>query len=109
MLDSWIIDDGRGLTRPQASRRLVETALSSYALRPGTRLRSPVALGANSGYGLANDCLLVSTPLVQLCGRRMPYSGRRCRRRSVGYRWQFGGGPIVLGLEAEGDWASAST
>jgi len=61
MLDSWIIDDGRGLTRPQASRRLVETALSSYALRPGTRLRSPVALGANSGYGLANDCLLVST------------------------------------------------
>ena len=36
-LDSWIIDDGRGLTRPQAIRRLVEIALSSYAPRPATR------------------------------------------------------------------------
>jgi hypothetical protein len=37
MLDSWIIDDGRGLTRPQAIRRLVEIALSNYVPRPGTR------------------------------------------------------------------------
>ena len=37
MLDSWIIDEGRGLTRPQAIRRLVEIALSSYAPRLGTR------------------------------------------------------------------------
>jgi hypothetical protein len=36
-LDSWIIDDGRGLTRPKAIRRLVEMALSNYAPRPGTR------------------------------------------------------------------------
>ena len=37
LLDAWIIDDGRGLTRPQAIRRLVEIALSSYTPRPGTR------------------------------------------------------------------------
>ena len=37
MLDSWIIDDGRHLSRPQAIRRLVEMALSNYAPRPGTR------------------------------------------------------------------------
>ena len=37
MLDSWIIDDGRHLSRPQAIRRLVEVALSNYAPRPGTR------------------------------------------------------------------------
>jgi len=36
-LDSWIIDDGRHLSRPQAIRRLVEMALSSYVPRPGTR------------------------------------------------------------------------
>ena len=37
ILDSWIIDDGRHLSRPQAIRRLVEMALSNYAPRPGTR------------------------------------------------------------------------
>ena len=36
-LDSWIIDDGRHLSRPQAIRHLVEIALSSYVPRPGTR------------------------------------------------------------------------
>ena len=46
MLDSWIIDDGRGLTRPQAIRRLVETALLSYAPRPGTRNSARAARAA---------------------------------------------------------------
>jgi hypothetical protein len=46
MLDSWIIDDGRGLARSQAIRRLVETALSSYAPRPGTRNSARAARAA---------------------------------------------------------------
>ena len=46
MLDSWIIDDGRGLTRPEAIRRLVEIALSSYAPRPETRISARAARAA---------------------------------------------------------------
>jgi hypothetical protein len=45
-LDSWIIDDGRGLTRPQAIRRLVEIALSRYAPRPATRNSARAARAA---------------------------------------------------------------
>src|SRR5262245_14011992 len=36
-LDSWITSEGRGLTRPQAIRALVEMALSSSAPRPTVR------------------------------------------------------------------------
>ena len=36
-LDSWITSDGRGLTRPQAIRVLVEMALSGSAPRPTVR------------------------------------------------------------------------
>ena len=36
-LDSWITSDGRGLTRPQAIRALVEMALSGSAPRPTVR------------------------------------------------------------------------
>jgi len=39
-LDSWIIDDGRGLTRPQAIRRLVEIALSSSTARTRNSARA---------------------------------------------------------------------
>ena len=63
-------------------------------------------IGLNGGYGMTSDCLRISGPLGVL-------SDDDCRNASggvvggqLGYRWQFGGGPIVWGLEAQGDWAS---
>jgi hypothetical protein len=70
MLDSWIIDDGRGLTRPQAIRRLVETALSSYAPRPGTRNSARAARAAELASKVIDKHLDLDVPAEERDVRR---------------------------------------
>ena len=62
-------------------------------------------IGANGGYGTSRNCWGV----VPLGGGAVIPDG--CHSQSggilgdqIGYRWQ--GGPVVFGLEAQGDWAS---
>lgn len=62
-------------------------------------------IGANGGYGTSRNCWGV----VPLGGGVVIPDG--CHSQSggilggqLGYRWQ--GGPVVFGLEAQGDWAS---
>src|ERR1700709_777684 len=61
-------------------------------------------IGGNAGYGTSRNCWGV----VPVAGAIIPDG---CHDQSggvvggqVGYRWQ--GGPVVFGLEAQGDWAS---
>jgi outer membrane immunogenic protein len=61
-------------------------------------------IGGNAGYGTSRNCWGV----VPVAGAVIPDG---CHDQSggvvggqVGYRWQ--GGPMVFGLEAQGDWAS---
>src|ERR1700704_2532549 len=61
-------------------------------------------IGANGGYGTSRNCW----GFVPVAGAVIPDG---CHDQSggvlggqVGYRWQ--GGPVVFGLEAQGDWAS---
>jgi outer membrane immunogenic protein len=61
-------------------------------------------IGANGGYGTSRNCW----GFVPVAGTVIPDG---CHDQSggviggqVGYRWQ--GGPVVFGLEAQGDWAS---
>jgi outer membrane immunogenic protein len=63
-------------------------------------------IGANGGYGLAHDCLQVSGPFGIFADEGCHDAGGGVVGGQLGYRWQFGGGPIVLGLEAQGDWAN---
>jgi hypothetical protein len=70
MLDSWIIDDGRGLNRPQAIRRLVEIALSSYAPRPGTRISARAARAAELASKIIDKHLAPDIPAEEREVRR---------------------------------------
>ena len=63
-------------------------------------------VGANGGYGSAQDCLRVSGPLGVFVEEGCHDAGGGVAGGQVGYRWQFGGAPMVWGLEAQGDWAS---
>jgi outer membrane immunogenic protein len=63
-------------------------------------------LGANGGYGTAHDCFKVSTPFGFFSEEGCHNAGGGVVGGQLGYRWQFGGGPIVWGLEAQGDWAN---
>src|SRR5712672_1453677 len=61
-------------------------------------------IGGNGGYGTSRNCW----GFVPVAGAVIPDG---CHDQSggvlggrVGYRWQ--GGPVVFGLEAQGDWAS---
>ena len=72
-LDSWIIDDGRGLTRPQAIRRLVEIALSGYAPRRATRNSARAARAAE----------LASTVIDKHLDPDIPAEERDVRRREL--------------------------
>ena len=58
-------------------------------------------IGANGGYGLAHDCLQVSGPFGIFADEGCHDAGGGVVGGQLGYRWQFGGGPIVLGLEAQ--------
>jgi hypothetical protein len=73
MLDSWIVDDGRGLTRPQAIRRLVEIALSNFAPRPGTRNSARAARAAEVASKFIDKSL----------DRDVPAEERDVRRREL--------------------------
>ena len=63
-------------------------------------------VGANGGYGRAQDCLRASGPLGVFVEEGCHNAGGGVAGGQVGYRWQFGGAPMVWGLEAQGDWAS---
>jgi len=63
-------------------------------------------VGANGGYGRVQDCLRTSGPFGVIVEEACPSAGGGVAGGQVGYRWQFGGGPMVWGLEAQGDWAS---
>jgi outer membrane immunogenic protein len=63
-------------------------------------------LGANGGYGLAHDCLRVGSSSGNLLDEGCHDGNGGIVGGQVGYRWQFGGAPMVFGLEAEGDWAN---
>ena len=56
----------------------------------------------------AQDCLRASGPLGVFVEEDCHNSGGGVAGGQVGYRWQFGGAPMVWGLEAQGDWASLS-
>jgi len=63
-------------------------------------------VGANGGYGLAHDCFKVSSPFGVFTEEGCHGAGGGVVGGQLGYRWQVGGGPLVLGLEAQGDWAN---
>jgi outer membrane immunogenic protein len=63
-------------------------------------------VGANGGYGRAEDCLRLSGPFGDFFDEGCHFAGGGVAGGQVGYRWQFGGAPMVWGLEAQGDWAS---
>jgi len=65
-------------------------------------------VGANGGYGRVQDCLRVSGPFDAFFEEGCHNAGGGVAGGQVGYRWQFGGVPMVWGLEAQGDWASLS-
>jgi len=81
------------------------SAPASYVLPIGYQWTG-LYVGANGGYGSAHDCLLVSGPLGRLVEEGCHYAGGGVAGGQVGYRWQFGGGPMFWGLEAQGDWAN---
>ena len=63
-------------------------------------------VGANGGYGRVEDCLRVSGPFGVFVEEGCHDAGGGVAGGQLGYRWQFGGAPMVVGLEAQGDWAS---
>jgi outer membrane immunogenic protein len=63
-------------------------------------------VGANGGYGRTDGCLRVSGPLGVFVEEGCHKDGGGVAGGQVGYRWQFGGAPMVWGLEAQGDWAN---
>jgi outer membrane immunogenic protein len=63
-------------------------------------------VGANGGYGRAQDCLQVSGFLGVFVDEGCHNAGGGVAGGQVGYRWQIGGVPMVWGLEVQGDWAS---
>jgi outer membrane immunogenic protein len=65
-------------------------------------------VGANGGYGRAEDCLRTSGPFGDFVEEGCHDAGGGVAGGQVGYRWQFEGAPMVWGLEAQGDWASLS-
>jgi outer membrane immunogenic protein len=63
-------------------------------------------IGANGGWGNADNCLNIIDPVFGLLGDG-------CHNRSggvvggqIGWRWQQPGNHFVFGLEAQGDWAN---
>jgi outer membrane immunogenic protein len=65
-------------------------------------------IGANGGWGDADNCLGIVDPVFGVLADG-------CRNRSggviggqIGYRWQQPGNHFVFGLEAQGDWANLS-
>jgi outer membrane immunogenic protein len=65
-------------------------------------------IGANGGWGNADNCLNIVDPVFGLLADG-------CHNRSggvvggqIGYRWQQPGNHFVFGLEAQGDWANLS-
>jgi outer membrane immunogenic protein len=63
-------------------------------------------VGANGGYGRAEDCLSVLGPFGDVVGEGCHDAWGGFVGGQVGYRWQLSGAPMVWGLEAQGDWAS---
>jgi outer membrane immunogenic protein len=63
-------------------------------------------VGANGGYGRAHDCFNVAGLFGVFFDDLCHDAGGGVAGGQVGYRWQFGGAPMVWGLEAQGDWAS---
>jgi outer membrane immunogenic protein len=92
-------------------------AAADLAARPYTKA-APIAMpmmydwsgfyiGANGGYGWSNRCI----DITGINGGVIPVFAEGCRNAGggvfggqVGYRWQSG--PMVFGLEAQGDWAN---
>jgi outer membrane immunogenic protein len=62
-------------------------------------------IGANGGYGRAEDCLGFLDPAGNFFDDGCHGAGGGVAGGQLGYRWQFGGVPIVWGVEAQGDWA----
>ena len=71
-LDSWITSDGRGLTRPQAIRALVEVALSSSVPRPSARNPTRAARAAELAANVIDKHLA-----------EVPTKKREARRREL--------------------------
>ena len=63
-------------------------------------------IGANGGYGWSRQCLNVTETggLVGTFAEGCRDAGGGVVGGQVGYRWQSG--PMVFGLEAQGDWAN---
>ena len=95
---------------------LSSASAADLAARPYTKA-PPIAIpmmydwsgfyiGANGGYGWSNRCIDITAinGLPNVFAEGCRNAGGGVFGGQVGYRWQSG--PMVFGLEAQGDWAN---